>query len=439
VASSVRVRTTVGATAVVALALAAGAVLLVLLLRDSLTEGLATTAEDRAEELAQQVETSGPPATLGGADEDDDEVADVVVQVADDQGRIVVSSQPLGEPLPTADGEHVLPGTDQRYIVAAEDAGDDYVVSVAVSLEDVTESTVALLPLLAVGVPLVLLVVGATTWVVVGHALRPVEQIRSEVASMSDERLDRRVPVPGGRDELHRLALTMNAMLGRLQASRDRQQRFVSDASHELRSPLASIRQAAEVARTHPGALPEGELADAVLHESVRMQRIVEQMLALTRTDERGVRDPREVDLDDLALAEASRVRRDGLTVDVSAVSAARVVGDPAALSQVVRNLVENAARHARSRVELALAESDGRVRLRVDDDGRGVPAEERERIFERFVRLDEARSRDDGGSGLGLAIVREIVSAHGGTTSVGESILGGASFVVRLPSGAFR
>ena len=433
VASSVRVRTTVGATAVAALALAAGAVLLVLLLRDSLTEGLETNAEDRAEELAQQVGTSGPPETLGGAD-DDDEVEDVVVQIADDRGRIVVSSQPLSDPLPTSDGELVLPGTDQRYIVAAEEAGDGYVVSVAVSLEDVTESTVALLPLLAVGLPLVLFVVGATTWVVVGRALRPVEEIRSEVASMSDERLDRRVPVPGGRDELHRLALTMNEMLGRLQTARDRQQRFVSDASHELRSPLASIRQAAEVARTHPGALPEGELADAVLQESVRMQRIVEQMLALTRTDERGVREPREVDLDDLALAEASRVRREGLTVDVSGVSAARVVGDPAALSQVVRNLVENAARHARSRVVLSLGESDGRVLLRVDDDGGGVPTEERERIFERFVRLDEARSRDDGGSGLGLAIVREIVSAHGGTASVGESSLGGASFVVLLP-----
>lgn len=432
-ASSVRVRTSVGATAVVALALAAGAVLLVLLLRDSLTDGLATTAEDRAEELAQQVETSGPPAVLGGGD-DDDEVEDVVVQVVDDRGRVVVSSQPLTEPLPTADGQLELPGTGQRYVVAAEEAGDDYVVSVAVSLEDVTESTVALLPLLAVGLPLVLLVVGATTWVVVGRALRPVEEIRSEVASMSDERLDHRVPVPGGRDELHRLALTMNEMLARLQASRDRQQRFVSDASHELRSPLASIRQAAEVARAHPGALPEGELAETVLQESVRMQRIVGQMLALTRTDERGVREPREVDLDDLVLAEAARVRREGLAIDVSGVRAARVTGDPATLSQVVRNLVENAARHARSRVVLALGEESGWVRLRVDDDGGGVPTQERERVFERFVRLDEARSRDDGGSGLGLAIVREIVTAHGGTATVTESGLGGASFVVQLP-----
>jgi signal transduction histidine kinase len=154
----------------------------------------------------------------------------------------------------------------------------------------------------------------------------------------------------------------------------------------------------------------------------------------LTRTDEHGVRERREVDLDDLALAEAAGVRREGLTVDVSGVGAGRVVGDRAALAQVVRNLVDNAARHARTRVELHVGVADGWVELRVDDDGDGVPAEERERVFERFVRLDEARSRDAGGSGLGLAIVREIVSAHGGTSTARESSLGGASFVVRLP-----
>jgi signal transduction histidine kinase len=430
--ASIRVRATAGAVVVVALALVAGAALLVVLLRDSLGDGLSAAAEDRAEELARQIETSGLPATIGGGDDDD--VPDVVLQVVDASGEVARASQQLDDPLPTSDGELVWPGTGQRYVVATEDAGGGYVVSVAASLEDVDESTQALVPLLLVGLPLVLLVVAGTTWVVVGRALRPVERIRSEVATIGDERLDRRVPVPGGRDELHRLALTMNEMLARLHSSRDRQQRFVSDASHELRSPLASLRQTAEVAHAHPGALPEGELADAVLEESLRMQRIVEQMLVLTRTDEGRLPERREVDLDDLALAEAARTRRDGLSVDVSGVGAARVLGDRGALAQVVRNLVDNAARHARSQVSLHLAESEGWVELGVDDDGDGVPAEERERVFERFVRLDEARSRDGGGSGLGLAIVREIVSAHGGTASVTASRFGGASFVVRLP-----
>lgn len=443
--ATVRVRTTVGAVVVVAIALVAGASLLVLLLRDSLHDGLESAAESRASSLAEEIEVSGPPASLGGTDDDDDDgdsedepESTLIWVVEGSSGKVVVASHAL--PPPDEDhGAVDLPGGEHPYVVASDDADTDegeYVVRVAVSLEDVADSTSALVPLLAVGLPLVLAVVAGTTWVVVGRALRPVEQIRAEVAGMSDERLDRRVPVPAGRDELHRLAVTMNEMLDRLQASRLRQQRFVTDASHELRSPLASLRQNAEVVRAHPEALPEGELAETVLEESVRMQRIVEQMLVLARTAEHGVSERREVDVDDLALAEAERVRQDGLVVDVSRVGAGRVSGDAAALSQVVRNLADNAGRHAVSRVAFSVTAEPGQVSLLVDDDGAGVPPEERERVFERFVRLDEARARDDGGSGLGLAIVREISRAHGGEAWVESSPLGGARFVVRLPGG---
>ena len=313
--------------------------------------------------------------------------------------------------------------------------GQEYVVSVAVSLEEVDDSTSALVPLLLVGVPLVLLVVGGTTWMVATRALAPVERIRREVEQITGDRLDRRVPEPRSRDEIHRLALTMNQMLGRLQDSRDRQQQFVADASHELRSPLANIRQTAEVARTHPGALPEGELADAVLGESARMQRLVEQLLVLTRADEGAVvRTVQDVDLDDLALAEASRVRRSGLDVDTTGVTSGRVRGDRTSLAQVVRNLVDNAARHADAAIAVTVRAAGDHVELSVDDDGLGIPRDQRERVFERFVRLDEARARDAGGSGLGLAIVMEIVAAHGGTVAVSSGPRGGARFVVRLP-----
>ena len=219
------------------------------------------------------------------------------------------------------------------------------------------------------------------------RALAPVERIRREVDQITSDRLDRRVPEPGSRDEIHRLALTMNQMLGRLEDSHDRQQQFVADASHELRSPLASIRQTAEVARAHPGALPEGELADAVLEESARMQRLVEQLLLLTRADEGAVlRTPHDVDLDDLALAEASRVRRNGLAVDTTAVTPGRVRGDTTSLAQVVRNLVDNAARHA-----------DAVDRGRCPGGRRPGGAERRGR-----------RSRDPGGpTGSGLRAVR--------------------------------
>lgn len=440
---SVRLRTTAAAVVVVAVALLLGAVLLVSQLRDSLRDGLETAAEQRASELADEIERSGLPAP-GPTGEDDDEGADdpddpdeLVWQVLDESGAVVRASQPLAGPLPAEDTETSLPGSDHRYLVVTEDA-EDYEVVVAVSTEDVADSTAALVPLLLVGLPLVLLVVGATTWLVVTWALRPVERIRREVDEITGDRLDRRVPEPRSRDEIHRLALTMNRMLERLEGARRRQQQFVGDASHELRSPLAGMRQTAEVARAHPGALPEGELADAVLEETDRMQRLVEQLLLLTRADEGAVlTQSREVDLDDLLLSEATRVRRAGRTVDTSNIGPTRVRGDAAALGQVVRNLVDNAIRHANGTVLLSAGTQGAEAWLTVEDDGPGVPASDRGRIFERFVRLDEARARDAGGSGLGLAIVEEIVRIHGGRVAVSDSALGGARFVVRLPAEA--
>jgi signal transduction histidine kinase len=422
VASSVRLRTTVGAVVVVALALGAGAAVLVGLQRDALRDGVEATAEDRASALAEQIEADGLPDGLGDDDEDQED-EDEVVQVVDGSGRVVL-------------GADRLPGSG--YVTVSEDAdvGDtEYVVRVAASLEDVEESTSALVPLLALGVPLLLLVVGGTTWAVVTRALSPVERIRREVETIGDDRLDGRVPVPRSRDEIHRLAITMNAMLERLEDSRLRQRRFVSDSSHELRSPLASLRQSAEVARTHPDALPDGELADVVFEETVRMQRLVDQMLLLTRTDEGALGERRrEVDLDDLARTEAARVRN-GVVVDTSQVGDGRVLGDELALGQVVRNLLDNAVRHADARVDVVVRREGPRVLLAVDDDGAGVADDQRERVFERFVRLDEARARDDGGSGLGLAIVREISRAHGGEAIVTGSSLGGARFLVDLPA----
>ncbi|KQZ67568.1 sensor histidine kinase [Nocardioides sp. Root151] len=446
--ASVRLRATVGALLVVLVALVAGAALLVVLMRQSLLDGLETSAEQRASSLADQIEQTGVPESLGADepgddDDEDDDPDDVVIVVRGPDGSVVLTSQAVAAELPDDDARGVeLPGSDHDYVVAAEEADadeGDYVVSVGISQEDADESTSALVPLLGLGLPLVLLVVGATTWVVVGRALAPVDRMRGQVDQITGEHLSGRVDVPASRDEIHRLARTMNSMLDRLETSRDRQQRFVSDASHELRSPLAGMRQTAEVVISHPGAMPEGELAEAVLEESARMQRLVEQMLMLTRADEGVAGGPaREVDLDDLALAEVDRARRLGqpreVRVDGSAIAPGRVLGDRAALAQVTRNLVDNALRHARTQVRVSVSSDPAGVELVVEDDGSGVPEGERERIFERFVRLDEARARDDGGSGLGLAIVREIARAHGGEASVTASAPGGARFVVRLP-----
>jgi signal transduction histidine kinase len=426
----------------VAVALLVGAAALVAMVRGSLRDGVEAAAEQRASALADQIESSGLPDPRSADDdvEESDDPDELVWQVIAADGSVVRSSQPLGETLPSADADEVrLPGADHPYVVTTEDAaggGEQYDVAVAASLEEVDDSTSALVTPLLVGLPLVLLLVGGTTWLVASRALAPVERIRREVELITGDRLDRRVPEPPSRDEVHRLSRTMNQMLGRLQTSRDRQQQFVADASHELRSPLASIRQTAEVARAHPGALPEGELAEAVLEESARMQRLVDQLLLLTRADEGVVaRADQDVDLDDLALTEARRVVRSGLDVDTSGVGAGRVRGDLTALAQVVRNLFDNAARHADATVAVSVRETGELAELVVEDDGSGIPDSERVRVFERFVRLDEARARDAGGSGLGLAIVKEIVEVTGGDVTVSSSRLGGARFVVRLPA----
>jgi signal transduction histidine kinase len=211
----------------------------------------------------------------------------------------------------------------------------------------------------------------------------------------------------------------------------------VSDASHELRSPLASLRQYAEVAQSHPDRVSLDDLSEAVLDEGARLERLVKGMLLLAQVTERSLTATgTAVDLDDLMLAEARRLRDTmALSVDAAGVGPARVRGDENLLGQVVRNLVDNAAQHASGRIALSLGVVDGQALLVVEDDGHGVPADERERVFERFVRLDESRARASGGTGLGLAIVRESVQAHGGSVRVGAGELGGARFEVRLPA----
>lgn len=459
-----RARTTGIAVLVVAVALAVGGVALVVALREALTDGVERSASLEAEAAAAALEDGRSPAVLGSDDDD------TVAQVLDAEGRVVDASPGLldmvaGDDDEDADGDGdgarpsladvpVLapglggggsttvepPDEDDSFLVVAEAADTPdgtRTVVVASTLEVVEESTGTVATLLVIGLPLLLLVVAVTTWRVVGRALAPVEQIRATAESVSATDLDRRVPAPSGRDEVARLATTMNRMLDRLASAQARQRRFVSDAAHELRSPVASIRQHAEVARRFPERTTPDALADTVLGEALRLQQLVDDQLVLVRADEAALAlRRRAVDLDDLVLDEVRRLRTTtSLDVDAAGVSAGPVDGDPDALARIVRNLVDNAARHAAGRVALALGERDGRVVLTVDDDGPGIPEADRERVFERFVRLDDARARDGGGSGLGLAIVRELAAAHGGDVAIGSSPLGGARLTVRLPT----
>ncbi len=436
---TVRVRTTLVATAAVALALLAGSVVLVSLLSSMLTDSVRASAQAQADQVAAAVGESG--ATRLDLPDDDDRL----VQVLDGNNEVVASSsaeigsERLAIVAPGSSTTIEVAFDDDGYLAvaaAADTSEGSYAVVVAHALDRVVESTQALTTLLAAGLPILLLLLAATTWRVVGGALAPVEAIRREVDEVSARELHRRVPQPAGTDEISRLATTMNRMLARLEAARLRQQQFVADASHELRSPLASIRAQAEVALTHPDRLPKAELAETVLAESLRVQKLVENLLVLARTDEpRSAPELESVDLDDLVLHEVQQRRgRSVAVLDTANVSAGRVQGDAALLRRVVGNLLDNAERHARSLIEITLREVGDAVLLRVDDDGAGVAAGDREAVFERFSRLDDARTRDAGGAGLGLAIVAEVVAGHRGTVSLSESAAGGARFEVRLP-----
>lgn len=429
--------------AVVGVALVVGGLTLVLLLRNALTDQVRTTARLRAVDVAGVLESGTPPEGLAVSDEED-----LVIQVLDSSNKVVASSANIaGEPMLTdlAPGRSMEIGAapvggDHSFLLVAVSADAPrgrFTVLVGRSTELVTESARLVVAVLAGGLPLLVVLVGFTTWRAVGRTLAPVDAIRREVDEISAMELHRRVPDSASDDEIARLAATMNRMLDRLEASHDQQRRFVSDASHELRSPVATIRQHAEVALAHPGRTSAKELAEVVLAEDLRVQRLVEDLLLLARADERTVRRARRfVDLDDVVFEEANRLRSTtSLRIDVSSVTGGRVEGDPVQLRRVLRNLGDNAARHARSMVRFSLRDAGGRVEFAIEDDGDGVTEIERERIFERFVRLDDARARDDGGSGLGLAIVSEIITAHGGSVSASHSSLGGARFNIALPA----
>lgn len=427
--------------------LAAG-VAFVVLQRQQLEGSVADLARQQAADLAVRVGTEEFGTTLGPAPGGEASL----VQVVSSTGSVLASSPVIeGEP-PVIDAalppgqvsvtrRSGLPiGEDEPFVIVAQgvqtQSEGQVVVLVARSLESVDQATSVLVGLLLVGYPLLLLVVGVTSYWLTGRALAPVEAMRIRVSSIGDTHdLSSRVPVPPGGDEVARLARTMNGMLGRIEQSVQAQRRFVGDASHELRSPLATIRAAHEVGALHPEVTDWGTTSREVVDELDRLDRLVADLLLLARGDENELRlSFGDVDLDDLVRAEAARLRQLGLRVTLSA-PPVRVRGDLHALSRCLRNLTDNAARHATEEVRLVLRSEPKEAVVEVIDDGAGIPPADRERVFERFVRLDDSRARHSGGTGLGLPIARQIARAHGGDLEcVGASP--GAHLRLRLPRG---
>jgi signal transduction histidine kinase len=464
--AGVRAASALSAAAVVALALVVAGVALILLVGQSLSHSVETDAVQKAQAIADRMHgnygkrvngTYTPKEnavealdTLMGRG--DPALAQIIVDYSDDQdgsgwalqeGSDNGSLGPMSDLAPNTRDVIVVPsayvpdrgGTMHAALVAVGGITTTtdqmhFVVLYAAPLAAVDAAQDTVMFYLSFGVPLLILVVGAATYFFAGRALRPVEAIRAQVASMSEKDLAERVPVPVARDEVGRLAETMNGMIARLESAQKVQRRFVADASHELRSPLATIGAGLELLQdSDPGTVR------TLRGETERLGRLVDDLLLLARADERGLQPRRdEVDLDELVEAERARPYEDGVRTEVRT-EPVRVVGDRGQLVRVLRNLVDNAHRHAGAQVVVTLGRDGDQAALDVADDGPGVPADDRSRIFERFVRLDDARARADGGSGLGLAIVAEVVAAHDGKVWVEENPGGGALFRVRLPA----
>ena len=292
--------------------------------------------------------------------------------------------------------------------------------------------------LLVIGVPGLLVLACGTIWLVVGRALRPVERIRGAVTAISHADLSQRVPEPGTDDEIGHLARTMNDMLARLDDSAARQRRFVADASHELRSPLTAIRTALEVGLAHPDRAPWPEIARRAARQSQRMDQLIAQLLLLAKSDAGQLAANREpVDLHALLTDIRATTAAPSGSIEIAVPHGTITCGNPEELSRMFRNLIDNAARYAAHRVLVTAARAaDSGVVVEITDDGPGIPASERERVFGRFVRLDASRGQSGGSSssaGLGLAIAMEIATAHGATVVLTEAEGGGTRAVITL------
>ena len=445
----VRKRATATAVLVVAAALLVGGLVLLVLLQTSLVAATETAARQKSADVVAQI--SGQDVAEAGQYIASTAHTGQHVQILAPGGAVIAASVPAATTTPltslrpgpgqvlTQDvsGLGSLRDNDDFLIVATgvSVGGRVYtvVVAAAVQVQADTVSTVAWFILGAT--PLLMAVVGVSVWVLVGRSLRQVERIRGQVSGISAGSLDERVDVPPTSDEIQALAETMNMMLGRLQASDQEQRRFVSDASHELRSPLATLSAGVEIAAADTSGLTWLEMKAILAGETARMRYLVEDLLTLAKTNDGGLRlETVDVDLDDVLNEEIRRLRSTSTRRIEVSLEPARVTGDPVRLGQVVRNVLDNADRHAVSRISIQVQSTNDGALIRIDNDGPPIPGPDRERIFERFVRLDQSRSRESGGSGLGLAIAAGIMTAHHGWIRTGEAPDGGCRFELGFP-----
>jgi signal transduction histidine kinase len=441
---SLRARLLLVSVLALAVGLAAGGVVLVAVLNFALLRAVNAEALDTADGVAKlinQNQLSRPIPVNPGVQVQVIDARDRVSAVSANADRLVPILYPrelrdLGDRQGLViPGDRIgLPGPVRVVAVTAGPPTAPVHVLVARSTADVSQGVHLLIITLLVAFPLLVALLAAVSWRVLGAALSPVEALRAGAEDITGGARPGRLPVPGSNDEIHRLAVTLNDMLHRLDAARARQRAFVADAAHELRSPLTNMRTELEVAQRLPDSTDWPALADDLLTDVDRLGRLVSDLLLLARADDAATR-PAQTTAEEIELGQllAEVAARYPAVTYARPAAPLRTVGERDALGRVVANLLDNATRHAGERVLLSVTADGAYQKIEVSDDGPGIPAADRERVFHRFTRLDDARARDAGGSGLGLAIVRELVRRHGGTVTLSDAGPG-LRVDVRLP-----
>lgn len=443
---SIRGRLTTLATLVAAVVLAVTGTLALTLGPDNLHGLVETRVELAVRRVASEARAGQLPATLEAP------ARVQLLQVVDADGRVLATSPGLhhgqrlsgmrvDKPETLYSAESTLTGLrdekEAQYLIMAIKVRtpDGRLVTVygASSLSDVNRALSWLNAVVFLGTPIALVIVAGITWVVVASALRPVERIRAELAEITGRDLSRRVPVPETGDEITDLAATTNHTLDRLERSAETQRRFVADASHELRSPISALRTQLEVANAYPDETDWPATGARALAAAERLTGIIDELLLLARLDAGAIPDRRVVDMCRLAEEQVRRRAGGKIPIVVDMCAHAPVLGSPVQLDRLLTNLLDNATRHAAHRIDLKVWVEGDHVCVSVTDDGDGIPPADRERVFERFTRLEDARRKEKGGSGLGLALSREICASHGGTLKVADHEPG-ARLVACLP-----
>jgi signal transduction histidine kinase len=440
-----RVRSALIVTVAVAAGMAAFTLALTAVLYHSLIGAANDAATARVDEITRQLKLDAPAELDHSALATDRRLTTAQIIAADNQ--VVQAS--TGAPTTPLTAVRPAPG-QIVYDAAPADAefglrltatttdglSGRYTVVVATNQEEIENTVKLVLGLAGIGTPFITVIAAGATYLLVGRSLRSVETIRGRVAAITSTDLTERVPVPQQRDEIAALAHTMNEMLARIEAGNNAQRRFVADASHELRSPLTSMSAALELGILRPDLFDTTLVETTLVPETERMRHLIDDLLLLAQSDERGLPHRTvDVDLDDIVAAEIGRKRSQSGPIEISSdLEPVRIRGDAGHISRAVRNLLDNAARYAAASVTVRLTQDGDSARIEIADDGPGIPPADRDRVFDRFLRLQHDRSRDTGGSGLGLAIVAEIVAAHHGSVHFTNTPSGGATAVITLP-----